>query len=359
MIDPTVSVVIPFYREGKLLEEAIQSVLTQTFRDFEIILVDNNATSETREIAQSFAKSHPSIIRLIHETKQGCSSARNAGIRNGRGTFIATFDGDDVMKPERLARQFDAIRDRPDVALVSCHHDLMSADGRILKNNVPELSYGPKEDREFKLIVKQLFEPFGFSYQNSFDLFSGSFLFFRKANAIEIGLFDTRLNPYGNEDYLFSMCMFEKGSFILIPESLQYFRYATAEMSRHKPKEKHTLKKLLQEEKFLGILWERYGLPFPENRKIFRKLIAHFLKDYGCNLMRLSGGKKIGRIFLEKALRQNISSFEIWKYYLKSFAPSHLHPRLFYFEKEWNGKPDFDSNFARDYMRWPPTIPPF
>ena len=357
-MEPTVSVVIPFYREGRLLEEAIQSVLAQTFQDFDIVLVDNNATPETREIAQSFAKSHSRIVRIIHESNQGISSARNAGIRNSRGTFIATFDGDDVMKPERLARQFDAIRDRPDVALVSCHHDLMSADGRILKSNIPELSYGPKEDREFKSIVKQLFKPFAFSYQDSFDLFSGSFLFFRKTDAIQVGLFDTRQNPYGKEDWLFSMCMFVRGGFVLIPEPLQYFRFATAEMNSHKPKEKHTAQKLLQEEKLVGILWERYGLPFPENRKIFRKLIAHFLKDYGCNLMRFSEGKKIGRIFLEKALRQDISSVDLWKYYLKSFAPSHLHPRLFYFEKERNGKPDFDSNFARIYMRWPPTIPP-
>ena len=359
-MDPTISVVIPFYREGKLLKEAIQSVLGQTFRDFEIVLVDNNATPETREVAHAFVKSHPKIVRLIHETKQGCSSARNAGIRNSRGTFIAAFDGDDVMKPERLEHQFDAIRDRPDVALVSCHHDRMSADGQILNKILPELTYGSKEDREFKSIVKQLFEPFNFPYQDSFDLFTGSFLFFRKEDAIQVGLFDTRLNPYGKEDLLFSMRMFVRGRLVLIPESLQYFRWATAEMNSHKPKEKHTARRLLQEQKLVGVLWERYGVPFPQNRKIFKKLLAHLLSDFGSSLMRLSGGKKVGRIFLKKALQQDLSNIDSWKYYIKSWAPSALHPRLFFFDKDKirEAKPDYDSEFAQTYLKWPPTIPP-
>lgn len=356
---PTISVVLPFYREGRLLEEAIQSVLVQTFRDFEIVLIDNNATPETREIAQFFAKSHSTIIRLIHETKQGIVSARNTGIRNSRGTFIATFDGDDIMKPERLERQFDAIRNRPDVVLVSCHHNIISADGTFLNKTLPELSYGPKEDREFKSIVKQLFEPFNFPHQNSFDLFSGSFLFFRKEDAFKVGLFDTRLNPYGKEDWLFSMCMFERGRLVLIPEPLQNFRHATAAMNSHKPKEKHTTRKLLQDQKLVGVLWERYGVRFPQNRKIFQKLIAYYLKDFGCNLMGFSGGKKVGRIFLKRALRQDLSNIDSWKYYLKSWAPSALHPRLFFFDKEKNDIPDFDSTFAQNYLKWPLTIPPY
>jgi len=358
-MDPAISVVLPFYREGRLLEEAIQSVLVQTFRDFEIVLVDNNATPETREVAQSFAKSHSTIIRLIHEPRQGIVSARNAGIRNSRGTFIATFDGDDIMKPERLERQLEAIRDRPDVALVSCHHHVMSADGQLLQKTLPELSYGPKEDREFKSIVKQLFEPFDFSYQDSFDLFSGSFLFFKKEDAFKVGLFDMRQNPYGKEDWLFSMRMFEVGKFVLIPEPLQCFRYATAEMNRHKIKEKHTAKKLLQEQKLVGVLWERYGVPFPQNRKIFHQLTAHLLRDFGLSLMRLSRGKEVGRIFFKRALRQDLSNIDSWKYYIKSWAPPALHPRLFFFDKERDAKPDYDSAFAQTYLKWPPTIPPF
>ena len=358
-MDPAISVVLPFYREGRLLEEAIQSVLVQTFRDFEIVLVDNNATPETREVAQSFAKSHSTIIRLIHEPRQGIVSARNAGIRNSRGTFIATFDGDDLMKPERLERQLEAIRDRPDVALVSCHHHVMSADGQLLQKTLPELSYGPKEDREFKSIVKQLFEPFDFSYQDSFDLFSGSFLFFKKEDAFKVGLFDTRQNPYGQEDWLFSMRMFELGRLVLIPEPLQCFRYATAKMNIHKIKEKHTEKKLLQVQKLVGALWERYGVPFPQNEKVFHQLIAHLLRDFGFSLMRLSGGKEVGRIFLKRALRQDLSNIDSWKYYIKSWAPPALHPRLFFFDKERDAKPDYDSAFAQTYLKWPPTIPPF
>ena len=155
------------------------------------------------------------------------------------------------------------------------------------------------------------------------------------------------------------MRMFEVGKFVLIPEPLQCFRYATAEMNRHKIKEKHTAKKLLQEQKLVGVLWERYGVPFPQNRKIFHQLTAHLLRDFGLSLMRLSRGKEVGRIFFKRALRQDLSNIDSWKYYIKSWAPPALHPRLFFFDKERDAKPDYDSAFAQAYLKWPPTIPPF
>ncbi|EAY57462.1 MAG: probable glycosyl transferase, family 2 [Leptospirillum rubarum] len=68
---PEVSVIIPMYREGPLISETIESILSQTFTDYEIILVDNNADPETRGFAEEFVKKHPDKIRLTKETTQG------------------------------------------------------------------------------------------------------------------------------------------------------------------------------------------------------------------------------------------------------------------------------------------------
>ena len=73
---PTVSVIIPFYREGPFLIPAIESVFQQTFQDWEMVLVDNNASEDTRQIARHYATAFPEKVRLFHEPEQGVISAR-------------------------------------------------------------------------------------------------------------------------------------------------------------------------------------------------------------------------------------------------------------------------------------------
>ena len=355
---PAISVVIPFYREGKLLENALDSVLQQTFQDFEIILVNNNATGETLQIAQAFNASQPNRIHLFHEPDQGACSARNTGIRNSRGTFIALFDGDDRMKPERLDRQIQILQDNPDVSLVSCHHDLITFDGvEVIQRNIPELSYSSKSTLELKKILKDLFEPFGFPYIDSFDLFSASFLLFRRDDALKAGLFDSRLNPRGKDDWEFVMRMFELGRFVLIPEALQYFRDENPQTRKFKLKAKHEKRVLLHEQKFIGILWERYGQTIPQNKASFKKLVCYTLNRFGCYLMGFKEGKKLGKNFLKRALILDPSDVAFWKNYTKTWAPSSFHPHFFDFEEEQDQTLDFEPDFSCTYLKWPPTIP--
>ena len=99
---PDISVIIPCYSRSWELSESIESALSQTFRNFEIILVDNNARDVTREVIESFVRKFPDKIRMIHEPEQGVCSARNSGILASRGRFIALQDEDDLMKPHRL-----------------------------------------------------------------------------------------------------------------------------------------------------------------------------------------------------------------------------------------------------------------
>ncbi|WP_424964238.1 glycosyltransferase family 2 protein [Ekhidna sp.] len=117
MVDtPLVSVVLPFYN-APFLKEAIESILQQSFRNFELILVNNAATDASAEVAKSFA-SHDRVI-LIHEEQRGVAHAANAGIRASKGQFIARMDADDIAFPERLERQVEMLKSEEELGVAS------------------------------------------------------------------------------------------------------------------------------------------------------------------------------------------------------------------------------------------------
>ena len=98
---PLVSVIIPTFNRGWIVAEAIQSVLAQTYRQFELIVVDDGSTDRTASILHEF-QDH---IRIIRQTNQGVSAARNQGVDAAQGAFVAFLDSDDLWKPEKLAVQ--------------------------------------------------------------------------------------------------------------------------------------------------------------------------------------------------------------------------------------------------------------
>lgn len=111
---PTVSVVIPAYNAEKYIAETLDSVMAQTFTDFEALIVDDGSKDGTVSIAERYVASHPERIRLIRKPNGGPSSARNAGIKAARGAFIAFNDADDLWLPEKLEKQMTFFGTLPD-----------------------------------------------------------------------------------------------------------------------------------------------------------------------------------------------------------------------------------------------------
>ncbi len=99
---PKVSVVIPAYNHGQFLGEAIQSVLDQTFQDWELIVVDDGSTDNTREVVASFKDPR---IRYIYQENRGAAGALNTGIRHACGEYIGLLGADDAWFPEKLSLQ--------------------------------------------------------------------------------------------------------------------------------------------------------------------------------------------------------------------------------------------------------------
>lgn len=118
---PLVSCIIIFLNGEAFLEEAIESVRSQTVSDWELILVDDGSTDGATEIARGYADKYPDkIIYTEHPNHEnrGMSASRNAGLNRARGTYISFLDADDIWLPERLEVHSDILEAHPDVSMV-------------------------------------------------------------------------------------------------------------------------------------------------------------------------------------------------------------------------------------------------
>lgn len=118
---PLVSVITPFWNTRAFLEEAIASVLSQTFRSWELLLIDDGSSDGSTEIAKRYAERFPGSIRYLeherHENR-GVAASRNLGVRHATGKYLAFLDADDVWFPNKLARQTAILESEPDAAMV-------------------------------------------------------------------------------------------------------------------------------------------------------------------------------------------------------------------------------------------------
>ncbi len=113
---PAVSVILPTFNRAHLLPEAIESVLGQTFRDLELIVIDDGSTDGTASVLSRFPKS----VRTVRQARGGPSRARNLGMKQARGEFIAFIDSDDLWKPEKLELQLKMLRSDSGTGAVCC-----------------------------------------------------------------------------------------------------------------------------------------------------------------------------------------------------------------------------------------------
>ena len=116
-----VSVVLPFFDSSRFMRECVDSVLAQTYADWELILVDDGSSDESSAIAREYVERIPERVRCIehsgHENR-GISASRNLGVRHARGEYIAELDADDVWLPDKLARLVPELEAHPEVGMV-------------------------------------------------------------------------------------------------------------------------------------------------------------------------------------------------------------------------------------------------
>jgi glycosyltransferase involved in cell wall biosynthesis len=119
--NPLVSVIMIFFNGEKFIEEAIESVLSQTYPNWELLLVDDGSTDSSNEIVHRYVNQLPRKIRYLeHENHQnrGMSATRNLGIRNAQGEYIALLDCDDVWLSHKLEQQVEIMESQPEASMV-------------------------------------------------------------------------------------------------------------------------------------------------------------------------------------------------------------------------------------------------
>jgi glycosyltransferase involved in cell wall biosynthesis len=123
-----VSIIIPTYNRAKLLKEAVDSVLTQTYRDLEIIVVDDGSTDETSALMATYGER----VRYIRQENAGVSAARNRGICASTGKYIGFLDDDDTYLATKIERQVEYLTKHPEIGFVHCRYYVMDEAGNYL-----------------------------------------------------------------------------------------------------------------------------------------------------------------------------------------------------------------------------------
>ncbi|GMU92149.1 MAG: hypothetical protein AMXMBFR4_12070 [Candidatus Hydrogenedentota bacterium] len=137
---PPLSVLTPVYNNGPFMRRAIDSILDQTFADFEYILVNDGSTDDSQAILEEYAEKD-SRIRVVCQENRGYIRALNAGMDMAHGEFIARMDADDIAMPDRFEKQWAYLRDHPECVAVGGRVLLIDEEGLPLREMCQELTH--------------------------------------------------------------------------------------------------------------------------------------------------------------------------------------------------------------------------
>jgi glycosyltransferase involved in cell wall biosynthesis len=212
-----ISVVMPAFNAERFLAQAVDSILAQTFRDFELIVVDDGSTDGTRAIIDRFASRDPRV-RVIAGAHAGISDALNRGVAEARFDWIARMDGDDIAHPQRLEKQWAAAQTNPGVVVWGTYANHVNQRGRQLGLS----KTGPTSEAEFHEWRRT---------GGEVTVIHPTAMF-HKPTFLKAGGYDARFN--GCEDFELWDRMSEFGPIVAIPEPLLEYRVHATSVSMKK-----------------------------------------------------------------------------------------------------------------------------
>lgn len=133
-----ISVVIPLYNKERQIAQTLQSVLNQSFQDFEIVVVDDGSTDSSAEAVRSV---HDPRLRLIEQSNSGVSAARNRGIAEAKYDLVAFLDADDLWKPTYLQTQYELVHKYPQCDVFACNYEFQDAQGNVKPTIIRKLPF--------------------------------------------------------------------------------------------------------------------------------------------------------------------------------------------------------------------------
>ena len=200
--NPLVSVIIPVHNGEKYIKEAIDSCLNQTYKNIEVIVVDDKSEDNTLKILKEYGEK---ITVIPVEKQDGLGNVINIGIRASKGKYIARMDADDVMYPTRIEKQVEYLESNPKCVAVGGQIDIIDGESKIVGHREYAI-----EDRDIKR-NRFLFQPFAHPAVT-----------LRKSSVEEVGLYPE--NMWKVEDVKFFLILSTKGEFHNLEDTVLKYR---------------------------------------------------------------------------------------------------------------------------------------
>ncbi len=246
---PAISVIIPSYNRDKTLPRAIDSVLTQTFSDLELLIVDDGSTDNTREVVEEYMLKD-SRVKYIYQENARQAAARNNGIKHSRGEFTAFLDSDDEWLSDKLKKQIEYLETHPEFSMVYSNQLMCDSEGasRFLRYRNDQMVEG-------NILIDLLERRIYCSTQS---------VMVRSRVIEKVGLFDVDLKN-SLEDWEWTLRIAAESPVGCIKEPL-VVRYVNNDYSAG-----YTLLRMDNHRKILTKIFEKYPVPVAKQKELWKK----------------------------------------------------------------------------------------
>lgn len=304
---PVISVLMSVYNSASYLREAVESILNQTFADFEFLVIDDGSTDESLKILQEYASKDKRIILTSRENR-GLTRSLNELLAQAKGKYIARQDADDISLPHRFEKQVHFLETHQDVVLLSSLLELIDASGRSIK------------------VIPDVFEPDLLDWYLLFDHYLGghSQFMFRRVQLINLGGYDEKYR-YG-QDYVLICRLATVGKIFILPEVLLKLRFHNESISITKREEQAVCSLTQSSKNIESLIGEPINL---EEMKDIRGFFVfsfnrYYLPDLYLPVQRVANIERrlrqIYQAFIERLEKQNLSNPNLAKKIRRSIA---------------------------------------
>lgn len=243
-----ISIVIPLYNKERSIITTLESVLAQTYADYEVIVVDDGSTDNSlRVVRERISELGTERVRVIHKENGGVSSARNRGIEEAQGEYIALLDGDDIWDKEYLAEQVKMIHEFPDAVMWGINF-AETNNGQLVRKLETGLPNG------YRGYVENYFE----MKERISDLFCSSSVVIQREVFDKVGMFDERIKYAEDTDMWWRIIATHKVAFD--DKYMVFYRYDA---------ENRALNQTRQLKYFLPYYTDKYQEPLYSSNKVF------------------------------------------------------------------------------------------